>query len=113
MTERTPPAKKWLRRLVKDGPGDGAELIELLRDVARRGVIGADALAMIEGVLGVADLQVRDIMVPRSQMVVLERDSAPGRLVFNRTIGLRDSWARLAPAQAVFGSTLAETFQRR
>jgi magnesium and cobalt transporter len=32
-------------------------------------------------VLGVADLQVRDIMVPRSQMVVLERDSTPGQLL--------------------------------
>ena len=35
-----------------------------------RGLIDADALAMIEGVLEVADLQVRDIMVPRSQMIV-------------------------------------------
>jgi len=81
MTERKPPARKWLRRLIKEGPGDRAELIEILRDAARRGVLGADALAMIEGVLGVADLQVRDIMVPRSQMVVLERDSAPGQLL--------------------------------
>ena len=77
MTERK-PRRKWLRRLIKEEPGDRAELIELLRAVARRGVLGADALAMIEGVLGVADLQVRDIMVPRSQMVVLERDAAPG-----------------------------------
>jgi magnesium and cobalt transporter len=81
MTERKPGRKKWLRRLIKEEPGDRAELIELLRAVARRGVVGADALAMIEGVLGVADLQVRDIMVPRSQMVVLERDSAPGQLL--------------------------------
>jgi magnesium and cobalt transporter len=81
MTERKPGRKKWLRRLIKEEPGDRAELIELLRAVARRGVLGADALAMIEGVLGVADLQVRDIMVPRSQMVVLERDSAPGQLL--------------------------------
>jgi len=81
MTERKPPTRKWLRRLIKEGPGDRAELIELLRDVARRGLLDADALAMIEGVLGVADLQVRDIMVPRSQMVVLERDSAPGQLL--------------------------------
>ncbi len=81
MTERKPPTRKWLRRLIKEGPGDRAELIEILRDAARRAVLGADALAMIEGVLGVADLQVRDIMVPRSQMVVLERDSAPGQLL--------------------------------
>ena len=81
MTERKPGRKRWLQRLIKEEPGDRAELIELLRAAARRGVLGADALAMIEGVLGVADLQVRDIMVPRSQMVVLERDSAPGQLL--------------------------------
>ena len=81
VTERKPPTRKWLRRLIKEGPGDRAELIEILRDAARRGVLDADALAMIEGVLGVADLQVRDIMVPRSQMVVLERDSVPGQLL--------------------------------
>ncbi len=80
MTERK-PGRKWLRRLIKEEPGNRAELIELLRAVARRGVLGPDALAMIEGVLGVADLQVRDIMIPRSQMVVLERDSAPGQLL--------------------------------
>ena len=44
---------------------------------AERGVFDADALSMIEGVLEVADTQVRDIMVPRSQMVVLnQRDDA-------------------------------------
>jgi hemolysin (HlyC) family protein len=80
MTERK-PRRKWLRRLIKEEPGNRAELIELLRTVARRGVVGPDALAMIEGVLGVADLQVRDIMIPRSQMVVLEREFTPGQLL--------------------------------
>jgi magnesium and cobalt transporter len=40
-----------------------------------------DALVMLEGVLAVADMQVRDIMVPRSQMVFVERDASPERLV--------------------------------
>ena len=60
MTEHK-PRSKWLQRLIKEVPGDRAELIELLRAAAQRSVLGADALAMIEGVLGVADLQVRDI----------------------------------------------------
>ena len=72
---------EWWRRLVHEEPRDRTALVGLLRSAAGRGVLGADALAMIEGVLGVADLQVRDIMVPRSQMVVLERDSAPGQLL--------------------------------
>jgi magnesium and cobalt transporter len=65
----------WFRRLVGGSePRDRDELVEELREASNRGLIDADALGMIEGVLGVADLQVRDIMVPRSQMVVLERD---------------------------------------
>jgi magnesium and cobalt transporter len=72
----------WFRRLVGGGePRDRAELAEELREAGRRGLIDADALAMIEGVLAVADLQVRDIMVPRSQMVVVDRDDPPEKLL--------------------------------
>jgi magnesium and cobalt transporter len=72
----------WLRRLVGGGePRDRAELAEELREAGRRGLIDAEALAMIEGVLAVAELQVRDIMVPRSQMVVVDRDDPPAKLL--------------------------------
>ncbi|HEY7741235.1 MAG TPA: transporter associated domain-containing protein [Steroidobacteraceae bacterium] len=71
----------WLRRLTREGPADRGELVEMLRAARQGGVLDADALAMIEGVLRVADLQVRDIMVPRSQMVVLERDAKPEQLL--------------------------------
>ncbi len=69
--------REWWRRTVQVDPRDRGELVELLRDATRRGVLDADALAMIEGVLDVVDLQVRDIMVPRSRMIVLERDAPP------------------------------------
>jgi magnesium and cobalt transporter len=65
---------KWLRRLSRKMAGeaqDRGEVVEYLRDATMRGVIEGDALAMLEGVLGVADIQVRDIMVPRAQMTVL------------------------------------------
>jgi magnesium and cobalt transporter len=68
---------KWLRRLSRKMAGeaqDRGEVIEYLRDAALRGIIEGDALAMLEGVLGVADIQVRDIMVPRAQMTVVHRD---------------------------------------
>jgi magnesium and cobalt transporter len=68
-------ASDWLRRLTGDGPRDRAELVEMLRAAARGGLVEADAFTMIQGALRVSDLHVRDIMVPRSQMVVLERDS--------------------------------------
>ena len=65
---------RWLRKLSRKIGGevqDRAEVVEYLRDATLRGVIEGDALAMLEGVLGVADIQVRDIMVPRAQMTVL------------------------------------------
>jgi magnesium and cobalt transporter len=68
---------RWLRRLSRKMGGDAqdrGEIIEFLRDAALRQVIEGDALAMLEGVLGVADIQVRDIMVPRAQMTFLNRD---------------------------------------
>jgi magnesium and cobalt transporter len=65
---------RWLRKLSRKMAGeaqDRGEVVEYLRDATMRGVIEGDALAMLEGVLGVADIQVRDIMVPRAQMTVL------------------------------------------
>ena len=57
-------------------PKDREQLLGLLRDAQRRALFDADALAMIEGVLQVSEMQSRDIMIPRSQMEVLSRDSS-------------------------------------
>jgi magnesium and cobalt transporter len=68
---------KWLRKLSRRMTGevqDRDEVIEFLRGATLRGVIEGDALPMLEGVLAVSDIQVRDIMVPRAQMTVLNRD---------------------------------------
>ena len=75
---------RWLKRITQSmsgEPRDLAELIEDLREASERGLFNADALVMLEGVLAVADMQVRDIMVPRSQMVFVERDESPEKLV--------------------------------
>jgi hemolysin (HlyC) family protein len=75
---------RWLKRITQSmsgEPRDLAELIEDLRDASERGLFNGDALVMLEGVLAVADMQVRDIMVPRSQMVFVERDESPEKLV--------------------------------
>ena len=75
---------RWLKRITQSmsgEPRDLAELIEDLREASERGLFDGDALVMLEGVLAVADMQVRDIMVPRSQMVFVERDERPDKLV--------------------------------
>lgn len=72
------PQKSWLERLGQALQGDvkdRAQLLEVLQDAQKNNLINSDALNMIEGVLGVTDMQVRDIMIPRSQMVVVERDA--------------------------------------
>jgi magnesium and cobalt transporter len=74
----------WLARLSKalsGEPQDREDLVAQLRDARERGLIDSEALEMLEGVLGVADIQVRDIMVPRAQMVFVRRDDALGVLL--------------------------------
>ncbi len=58
-------------------PATRAELVEVLRDAANRELLDRDSLDMIEGVLQVSEMKVRDIMVPRSQMDVVDKDSLP------------------------------------
>jgi len=68
---------RWLKRLkrsVGGEPEDRESLLDSLRAAAARGLLDADALEMIEGVLDVADLRVRDIMIPRAQMVSVRRN---------------------------------------
>jgi hemolysin (HlyC) family protein len=55
-------------------PKDQEDLLEILRESEENHLLDADALAMIEGVMQVSELRVRDIMIPRSQMVVVPRD---------------------------------------
>jgi magnesium and cobalt transporter len=67
---------RWLKRLTQGlaEPQDREELVGILRVAAARGLLDADALTMLEGVLEVGDLQVRDIMVPRAQMAFVRRN---------------------------------------
>lgn len=71
--------QSWFERLTQlfsTEPQDRDELITLMRDAEKRGLIKADSLAMIEGVLHVSQMRVRDVMIPRPQMVVVERGMA-------------------------------------
>ncbi|HET7923705.1 MAG TPA: transporter associated domain-containing protein [Rhodanobacteraceae bacterium] len=66
----------WWQRLVQGRVEAKTrdDIAEFLAGFLERGVIGEDEFAMLEGVLKVADTQVRDIMVPRSHMVVVAKD---------------------------------------
>jgi magnesium and cobalt transporter len=77
--------QSWLMKLVPSflkkpllyKPQDREHLGVLLRNAERHNLLDADALAMIEGVLNVSDMQVREVMVPRSQMIVIKEDESP------------------------------------
>ena len=85
MSEQRPrPSGSWLRRLLESlsgEPQDLDELSEVLTDARERGLIDTEVFAMLEGVLQVSEIQVRDVMVPRSQMVVIQRDEPPERIL--------------------------------
>ena len=76
--------RSWLERLsfaLLGEPKTQEELLELLREAQQRDLLDIDALAMIEGVMHVSEQQVRDVMIPRSQMGVVERDWSLERLL--------------------------------
>jgi magnesium and cobalt transporter len=73
------PFKRWLERLMprlSGEPIDKDELIQLLQDAKDRHLMDTDALSMMEGVLQVSELRVRDIMIPRPKMAVVGRDDS-------------------------------------
>jgi len=78
------PKTPWRARITRalaGGLQDRAQLLELLGEAQRRGMLDVDALGMLEGALAVADMQVRDIMVPRSEMVCIRRDDPLARVL--------------------------------
>lgn len=70
--------RSWLERLsdllVRE-PKDRKQLMEILRDAGERDILSADMLHMIESVLQVSEMHVRDVMVPKAQMAAIESDS--------------------------------------
>jgi len=75
MTEQNTVLKKWIeriRQLLSHEPQNREQLTELLRRAMSHKILDHESLKMIEGVLQVSALKVRDIMIPRSQMTTLD-----------------------------------------
>ena len=62
-------------------PEDREQLVELLHSAYGRNLLDADALSMMEGVLQVSERQVREIMIPRAQMDVIDISEAPEKFI--------------------------------
>ena len=70
--------KTWVEKIgaaFSNQPRDRDQLLESLNLACEQGILDSDALAMMEGALEVSETQVRDAMIPRSQMVVVHNDS--------------------------------------
>jgi magnesium and cobalt transporter len=70
--------KSWFTKItdaIMREPQDKDELIESLRDAYTRELMDKDSLTMIEGVLAISQMQVRDIMIPKAQATMItEKD---------------------------------------
>jgi magnesium and cobalt transporter len=78
------PKPGWLERItafILRQPGDREQLVELLRAAFQRNLFDSDALSMIEGVIQVSEIQARDIMIPRSQMEVIDISETPDKFI--------------------------------
>jgi hemolysin (HlyC) family protein len=79
--DHKPSLLERLSALLMREPEDREQLVTLLHSAYERDLLDSDALSMIEGVLQVSELQVRDIMVPRPQMDVIDVNETPDRFV--------------------------------
>lgn len=70
--------KSWFKQLRNRffEPKDQDQLIELIRSASEKHILDAEALSIVEGALSVSQMQARDIMLPRSQVVMVSRDAS-------------------------------------
>jgi magnesium and cobalt transporter len=76
-----PSLLERLSSLLLREPEDRDQLIALLHSAFERRLLDAEALSMIEGVLQVSETQVRDVMIPRSQMDMIDVAESPEKFI--------------------------------
>ena len=72
--------KTWLQKLSRlwsPDPKSRGDVLDILLDAEKNKLIDAEARGIIEGAISVADKQVREIMIPRAQMVIIKHDESP------------------------------------
>src|SRR5437879_9357553 len=76
-----PSLLERLSALLMREPEDREQLLKLLHSAFERNLLDGDALSMIEGALQVSEMQVRDIMVPRAQMDMIDVNETPDKFI--------------------------------
>ncbi len=70
-----------LTNLFTESVDDTKSLINILRQAEQNQIIDADGLSIIEGALQVNDMQVREIMIPRSQVATIDITDSPHDII--------------------------------
>ena len=76
-----PTLLERISALVLREPEDRESLLRLLRSAHKRNLLDAEVLSIVEGALTVSELQVRDIMIPRARMDVIDINDTPDRFI--------------------------------
>lgn len=75
-----PSDKSWIEKIAQAFSGEPktrGDLIEILNIAQQNEIIDSEAQSIIEGALDVSDQQVREVMIPRPQMVVVRAEDSP------------------------------------
>lgn len=80
-SSRKPTLLERLSTMLLREPEDREQLIALLHSAYERNLLDADALSMMEGVIQVSERQVREIMIPRAQMDVIDISQPPEQFI--------------------------------
>jgi len=76
--------KSWLSRLTQvlsGEPQSRADLLEVIHSAGDRGLVDQESLQIIESTLQVSERQVREIMIPRAQMVAIRDNTLPAEFL--------------------------------
>lgn len=76
----------WFEKITKSfsqsqEPESSQDLKEILRASHQKGLCDAEALSIMEGAMQVGDMHVREIMVPRSQMISIKASQSPSEIL--------------------------------
>jgi magnesium and cobalt transporter len=85
-SSKPPSRKNWLEKLshaFTEEPESLRDIMEILRTAETRNVLDTDSLSIIEGAMQVTDMQVREVMIPRSQMITVRSSQAPEEYIQN------------------------------
>lgn len=78
--DRSGQSRSWFGKIAQafsDEPRSREDLLSELKEAADENILDAEALSIMEGAMKVSDMKVRDVMIPRSQMVVVEAEQTP------------------------------------